>query len=391
VLDHPTYDSFWKEQSIRENISRVHVPVFSVGGWYDNYVESDLEAFAALHKPGKPDDKHRIMIGPWPHNMSSLFAGVGFGNDSSAPIRAYQIEWFDHWLKGTPEEATRYTPSTWHNVPAEVDEAPMHIFVMGVNRWRDEQEWPLARTRYTALYLAGKGHANTGKGDGELVWKMEKKSKPDQFTYDPRDPVPTMGGAVCCDPKIFPWGPMDQRSVEKRKDVLVYTSEALKQDLEVTGPVRVVLYASSSSPDTDFTAKLIDVFPSGEARNLTDGLLRVRYRHGLDKAEPGEPGEIYPLTIDAGVTSNVFLPGHRIRLEISSSNFPRFDRNPNTGRPLADETVLKKALQNVYHTRIYPSHVLLPVVPELTSPATSRYGAKRSPTGPAKGLTFQAR
>jgi putative CocE/NonD family hydrolase len=391
VLDHPTYDSFWKEQSIRENISRVHVPVFSVGGWYDNYVESDLDAFAALHKPGKPDDKHRIMIGPWPHNMSSLFAGIGFGNDSSAPIRAYQIEWFDHWLKGTPEGATRYTPSTWHNVPAEVDEAPMHIFVMGVNRWRDEQEWPLARTRYTALYLAGKGHANTLKGDGGLVWKVEKKAKPDQFTYDPRDPVPTMGGAVCCDPKIFPWGPMDQRSVEKRKDVLVYTSEALKQDLEVTGPVRVVLYAASSAPDTDFTAKLIDVFPSGEARNLTDGLLRVRYRHGLDKAELGEPGEIYPLTIDAGVTSNVFLPGHRIRVEISSSNFPRFDRNPNTGRPLADETVLKKAQQSVYHTRIYPSHVLLPVVPELTSPATSRYGAKRSPTGPAKGLTFQAR
>jgi uncharacterized protein len=391
ALEHPTYDSFWKELSVREKIDRIRVPVFAVGGWYDNYVESDLGAFAALHKPGKPETKHRIMIGPWPHNMSSPFAGVGFGSDSGAPIRAYQIEWFDHWLKGAPEEAAHSTPWAWHSVRAEVDEAPMHIFVMGVNRWRDEQEWPLARTRYTAFYLTSKGHANTGKGDGALVWNLGKKAKPDQYIYDPRDPVPTMGGAVCCDPKIFPWGPMDQRPVEKRKDVLVYTSDALKQDLEVTGPVRVVLYASSSAPDTDFTAKLIDVLPSGEARNLTDGILRERYRNGLEKAELGEPGEIYRLTIDAGVTSNVFLAGHRIRVEISSSNFPRFDRNPNTGRPLADETVLKKAQQTVYHDRIYPSHVLLPVVPESTSASAARDAAKKRPAGPGKGLTFQAR
>jgi putative CocE/NonD family hydrolase len=391
ILEHPTYDSFWKDLSVREKIDRVRVPVFAVGGWYDNYVESDLDAFRALHKAGKQDTKHRIMIGPWPHNMSTPFAGVGFGNDSGAPIRAYQIAWFDHWLKGTPEEAAHYTPWTWHNVRAEVDEAPMHIFVMGVNRWRDEQEWPLARTRYTAFYLTSKGHANTGKGDGSLVWNLGKKTKPDQFVYDPRDPVPTMGGAVCCDPKIFPWGPMDQRPVEKRKDVLVYSSDPLKQDLEVTGPVRVVLYASTSAPDTDFTAKVIDVFPSGEARNLTDGLLRVRYRNGLEKAEPGEPGEIYPLTIDAGVTSNVFLKGHRIRLEISSSNFPRFDRNPNTGRLIADETVLKKAQQTVYHDRVYPSHVLLPVVPDLNSATAARSGAKKSAAGQEKGLTFQAR
>ncbi len=391
VLDHPTYDSFWKELSVRENIGHVHVPVFSVGGWYDNYVESDLDAFASLHKPGKPDTKHRIMIGPWPHNMSSPFAGIGFGNDSGAPIRAYQIAWFDHWLKGTPEEVTHYTPFSWHRVRAEVDESPVHIFVMGVNRWRDEQEWPLARTHYAALYLTSKGHANTGKGDGVLTWKFEKKAKPDQFTYDPRDPVPTLGGAVCCDPKVFPWGPMDQRPVEKRKDVLVYTSDPLKQDLEVTGPIRVVLYASTSAPDTDFTAKLIDVFPSGDARNLTDGLLRVRYRHGLEKAELAEPDEIYPLTIDAGVTSNVFLAGHRIRLEISSSNFPRFDRNPNTGHLLADETVLKKAQQTIYHDRLHASHVLLPVVPELTSTSVTRNGGKKSQPNQDKALTFQAR
>jgi uncharacterized protein len=183
---------------------------------------------------------------------------------------------------------------------------------------------------------------------------------------------------------------MDQRPVENRADVLVYTSAPLRADLEVTGQVQVELYASTSAPDTDFTAKLVDVFPNGEARNLTDGVLRIRYRRGLNKVELAHPGEVYPLNIDAGVTSNVFLKGHSIRVEISSSNFPRFDRNPNTGRPIADETMQATAAQTVYHGAIYPSHVLLPVVPgpgslaakagELTSPAGSRYGAKGSPT-----------
>jgi hypothetical protein len=405
ILNHPTYDYFWKDLSVRENIERVRVPVFSVGGWYDNFAESDLEAFSALHKLyGRLDDKHRIMIGPWAHNMSTPFQGVTYGDDSSSPIRSYQIEWFDHWLKGAPEDARHFTPETWHAVRAEVDEAPVHIFVMGVNRWRDEPDWPLARARATALYLASEHAANSLNGDGVLQWKPERAktvdTASDSFTYDPRNPVPTRGGAVCCDPKIFPWGPIDQRPVEKRKDVLVYTSAPMKQDLEVTGPIRVMLFASSSALDTDFTAKLVDVFPNGEARNLTDGILRMRYREGLEKAELAEPGKVYPLVIDAGVTSNVFLAGHSIRVEISSSNFPRFDRNPNTGGPFADETVLKKAQQMVYHSRQYPSRVLLPVIPEndarrltpeLTSASAARYGAKRSPVLSAKPVPEAAR
>jgi hypothetical protein len=405
ILNHPNYDSFWKDLSVRENIDRVRVPVFSVGGWYDNFAESDLEAFAALHKLyGRLDDKHRIMIGPWAHNMSMPFQGVNYGDDSSSPIRSYQIEWFDHWLKGAPEDALRFSPEKWHAVRAEVDEAPVHIFVMGVNRWRDEPDWPLARAHNTSLYLASQGAANSLGGNGVLQWKAERARTPDtstdSFTYDPANPVPTRGGAVCCDPKIFPWGPLDQRPVEKRKDVLVYTSAPLKQDLEVTGPIRVVLYVSTSAPDTDFTAKLVDLFPNGEARNLTDGILRLRYRDGLEKLELAEPGKVYPLVIDAGVTSNVFLAGHAIRVEISSSNFPRFDRNPNTGRAVADETTLKKAQQMVYHSRQYPSHLLLPVIPEnearrlgaeLTSASVARYGAKRSPVLSAKPLPITAR
>jgi putative CocE/NonD family hydrolase len=407
VLNHPAYDSFWKNLSVLENIDRVHVPVFSVGGWYDNFAESDLEAFSALHKlDGRLDDRHRIMIGPWAHNMSTPFPGVTYGDDSSSPIRSYQIEWFDHWLKGAPEDAQHFSPQKWHAVRAEVDEAPVHIFVMGVNRWRDEPDWPLARARATPLYLVSERAANSLSGDGLLQWKAERAktldASTDSFTYDPRNPVPTRGGAVCCDPKIFPWGPIDQRPVEKRKDVLVYTSAPMKQDLEVTGPIRVVLYASTSALDTDFTAKLVDVFPDGEARNLTDGILRVRYRQGLEKPELAEPGKVYPLMIDAGVTSNVFLAGHSIRVEISSSNFPRFDRNLNTGRAIADDSGSKKAEQMVYHSRQYPSHVLLPVIPAsdsearrhgpiLTSASAARYGAKRSPVLTGKPPAVPAR
>jgi putative CocE/NonD family hydrolase len=181
---------------------------------------------------------------------------------------------------------------------------------------------------------------------------------------------------------------MDQRPVEQRDDVLIYTSQPLQREMEVTGPIRVVLYASTSALDTDFTAKLVDVFPNGEARNLTDGILRLRYRSGLEKAALAKPGEVYPITIDAGVTSNVFLRGHRIRVEISSSNFPRFDRNPNTGGSLADETVLRKAVQTVFHGKKYPSQIVLPVIPELTSATAMRY-VPNSTMG--KGSSLQAR
>lgn len=364
ALNHPAYDNFWKNLSVREKLDRVHVPVFAVGGWYDNYSESDLTAFELLRKNGV----NRIMIGPWPHNMSIRFPGIDYGQDSSSPIRSYQLDWFDHWLKGLPEAGHRHTNAVWHDTRAEVTDAPVEIFVMGANRWRDEHEWPLARTHYTPIYLSGKGHANGLQGDGDLEWQVPRKDKTDQFTYDPKNPVPTMGGAVCCNPKFFPWGPKDQRSIESRDDVLVYTSKPLQRELEVTGPVRVTLYVSTNAPDTDFTAKLVDVFPNGEARNLTDGILRLRYRYGLDKPVLAKPGEMYAVTIDAGVTSNVFLPNHRIRLEVSSSNFPRFDRNPNTGRPIADETVLKKAVQNVKHGHKYPSQILLPIIPESPKP-----------------------
>src|SRR6185312_5312442 len=324
VANNPAYDQFWKANSVREHLKDIHVPVYAVGGWYDNFVESDLDAFTILHKHN-PQDK--IMIGPWAHVFSATFANADFGKDSLVPLRQYQMQWFDRWVKREPEKPA----------PA-VREHPVRIFVMGVNQWRDEDEWPLERARTVKFYL------DVG---GQLGNRPEVHSAPDRFEYDPLNPVPTKGGAVCCDPKRFPWGPMDQRELEKRHDVLLYSTDPLMMPMEVTGPIKVVLHVASSAPDTDFTAKLVDVFPDGTARNLTDGILRMRYRDSLESPKLMTPGEVYKVTIDAGVTSNVFLPGHRIRLEISSSNFPRFDRNPNTGGPVADAKEMRRAEQTV--------------------------------------------
>ena len=345
VFDHPAYDGFWQSVSVKAQLKSLKVPVFSVAGWYDNYVESDLDAYAALRKNS---NINRIMVGPWPHNFSSTFTGVDYGPEASVGLRRSQLEWFDQWLKGK-------------DAPL-MSKPPVRIFVMGVNQWRDENEWPLARAKQTKFYLASNGHANTLDGDGGLELDAPSKEASDTYVYDPRDAAPTHGGAVCCNPTVFPWGPMDQRVVEKRQDVLVYTTPPLREDLEVTGPIQVVLSASSSALDTDFTAKLVDVFPNGMARNLTDGILRARYRESLSKVDLLTPGMIYRLKIDVGVTSNVFRKGHRLRVEISSSNFPRFDRNPNTGRPVADEVELKRAVQTIYHGRKHPSYLVLPVI-----------------------------
>jgi putative CocE/NonD family hydrolase len=352
ALDHPSYDAYWKSVSVRERLDDVEIPVFAMGGWYDNFIEGDLEAFRVRRKLGRT---HRLIVGPWAHNMSPEFPGYDFGPEARLPIQSYQAEWFDHWVKGEPERNG--------NGRHAVANPPLRIYVMGANRWRDEEEWPLSRARTTSFYLASRGHANTAAGDGRLERAAPRGGKTDRFVYDPRNPAPTAGGRVCCNPRVLPWGPVDQRAVEQRKDVLVYSTPPLAQEVEVTGPVEVTLWVATSQPDTDFTAKLVDAGPDGRAVNLTDGILRLRYRGGLEKPELAKPGQVYPITIDAGVTSNVFAKGHRIRLEISSSNFPKYDRNPNTGRAIADEKELRPAHQTVYHDRRRPSRVDLPIVP----------------------------
>jgi len=347
AMEHPAFDSFWQSISVREHLDEVRIPVFAVGGWYDNYAESDLDAYAALHKTS---GVNRVLIGPWPHNMSYKFPQADFGPSAAIPVRRLQLAWFDQWLMGKDS--------------ALLSSPPVQVFVMGADQWREEREWPPAEARPKALYLDSNGHANSAEGDGSLHSRPSLRDAEDLFTYDPHDPVPTRGGAVCCNPQVFPWGPLDQREVEKRDDVLVYSTPPLRTGLEVLGPVKAVLYVATSARDTDFTAKLVDVFPDGQARILTDGILRLRYRESLERSVPAQPGQVYEITIDAGVTGNVFEKGHRLRLEISSSNFPKFDRNPNTGGRIADETRLLKANQVVYHGREHPSRLELLVIPE---------------------------
>jgi putative CocE/NonD family hydrolase len=211
--------------------------------------------------------------------------------------------------------------------------------------------------------LVSEGHANTAQGDGVLRWQPVMESKSDTYTYDPKDPVPTLGGSICCDPAVFPPGPLDQRSAEKRPDVLVYTSAPLTEDVEVTGPVRTILYVATSVNDTDFTAKLVDLEPDGRPLLVTDGIQRLRYRLSLDKPVLVKRGEAYQISVDTGVTSYVFEPGHRIRVEVSSSNFPRFSRNLNSAGLNADQSKMVKAKQTVFHEKGYPSAVILPVIP----------------------------
>jgi len=231
--------------------------------------------------------------------------------------------------------------------------------VMGENTWRDETEWPLARTRFTPVYLSSGGKANSRQGDGRLDMAPPGTQPSDTYVYDPADPVPTCGGTFIG----LGNGVRNQTAVEERDDVLVYTGAMLERDLEVTGPVVLKLFAASSAPDTDFTAKLVDVRPDGYAQNIAEGVVRARFRESLEFPTLIQPGRVYEYTIDLWSTSHVFKAGHRLRLEVSSSNFPRYDRNQNTGHELGADAEIRPAQQTVFHDDRLPSHLLLPVIP----------------------------
>ena len=240
-----------------------------------------------------------------------------------------------------------------------LEEPPVRLFVTGENRWRDENEWPLARTRYSEMFLHSGGHANSLEGDGRLGHARPGDEPADRYVYDPDDPVPTRGGTTLG----LKAGVFNQREIEQRQDVLVYTGETLASDLEVTGPVTMILYAASSAPDTDFTAKLCDVRPDGYAQNIVEGVVRARFRDSLAAPSPIVPERVYEYRLDLWATSHLFKAGHRLRLEVSSSNFPRYDRNPNTGHDLFADAELTRAHQSVFHDSRYGSRVVLPVIP----------------------------
>ncbi|HKW97388.1 MAG TPA: CocE/NonD family hydrolase [Bryobacteraceae bacterium] len=350
---HPDFDGYWKPWSIQDHYEKIHVPAYNTGGWYDIFQGGTVRNYIGIKAHAGSEAARRatrLTVGPWYHGPFNGKAGdVDFGPSAKGDSDAEMLRWYDHLLKGLKNGVER--------------EKPVKIFVMGKNVWREESEWPLARARETRYYLHSSTGANALAGDGSLSTQAPESEHADHYTYDPANPAPTRGGGLCCDNEHLASGAFDQRPVEERRDVLVFTTSALTSDFEITGPISVELYASSSAVDTDFTAKLVDVRPDGYARNLTDGILRARFRNSPEHGEPMKPGEVYKLKIDVWNTSNVFLAGHKLRLEISSSNFPRFDRNLNTGADAGYSASIMKAENSVYHDAQHPSALILPVVP----------------------------
>ena len=356
-LAHPSFDDYWKKLCIEDQHSNVSTPALNIGGWYDIFLGGTIRNYLGMRKNAATEEARngqKLIIGPWQHSSrGTSMAGshyFGVAADSMAlGLDEIHLRWFNQWLKG---EDT-----------GMLDEPPVRIFVMGDDVWRDENEWPLARAQTTNYYLHSGGNANTLHGDGSLSPEAPSDEAPDVFLYNPANPVPTRGGQLCCNPYFASSGAFDQNEIEARSDVLVYSTPVLERDVEVTGPITVTLWAATSATDTDFTAKLVDVCEDGCARNLTDGIIRARYRESMSEPSLVEPGRAYRYTIDLWATSNVFKAGHKIRLEVSSSNFPRFDRNTNTGGVIAADTELKPAVQTILHDAAHPSHVSLPIVP----------------------------
>jgi uncharacterized protein len=361
-IRHPSNDAYWQRWSIRRRYERIGVPALNFDGWYDVFLNGAIENFTGMRKRGGSRVARRgqrLVIGPWMHLPWTPQVGeLDFGPQARNPIDELQLRWFDHWLKGIDNGEQRA--------------APVRVFVMGANRWRSASRWPIPGTRFTRYYLHSRGGAGSYAGDGWLSRRRPGRrgeARIDRFTYDPARPVPSIGGHSCCVPDVAPIGPYDQRAVERRSEVLVYSTRPLRRPAEVTGPITVTLYASSSARDTDFTAKLLDVHPDGRAINLNDGIQRARYRISTERPKLIRPGRVYRYRINVWPTSNLFKPGHRIRLEISSSNFPMYDRNPNTGEPFGQSARLRTARQRIYHDPRHPSRVTLPLVPPLNGSA----------------------
>jgi uncharacterized protein len=351
-LAHPAYDDYWKRWSIEDHYPDIAVPSLTVAAWYDIFLGGSLRNFVGLQAHAGNDGARRaqrLLVTIGGHAGSARKVGdLDFGPTAPFNEDETTLAWYDHLFKNVANEFA--------------SSKPVKIFVMGSNQWREESEWPLARAHATKYFLHSAGNANSAAGDGSLATSAPREEKPDQYVYDPANPVPTVGGPLCCDWGHLGPGPRDQRGTEARPDVLIYTTPPFAQDMEVTGPVALELFAKSSAVDTDFTAKLVDVWPDGFAQNMTEGIIRARYRNSQEKAELMNPGQIYKFTIDLWSTANTFLKGHRLRLEVSSSNFPRFDRNPNTG---LDATAAGKpvtAANMIYHDAEHPSALILPLV-----------------------------
>lgn len=340
-LEHPSYDDYWKPLNLEARAPEMAVPALNIGGWYDVFLRSTIGSYKTMTEEAATEtarNGQRLVIGPWPHgwNRSSQTGDVDFGEDALIDVEGMLLQWFDHWMKDGPDPTS----------------APVRIFVMGENVWRDEEAWPLERTQYTPYYL----HADKTLSPTAPT----QRSSSLNYRYDPRDPVPTLGGNIM-EPSLR--GPYDQKPLDERDDILRFVSEPFAETTEITGPISAELYAASNAKDTDFMAKLMVVKPDGSAINLVDGVIRARYREGFEEPKLIEPGVVYKYTLDLWATSYVLSPGDRLRIDVTSSNFPRLARNLNTGAEFAKTSKMKVARQTLHMSEDHPSKVILPIIP----------------------------
>ena len=355
-LERSPDDPWWDAQGYLTADDSVSVAALHVSSWFD-LAEEALEE-ARIFRANALNDRARegqyAIISPTVHCASEAATSetmVGALPVGDARLRYWEtyLAWFDRWLKGN-ERA--------------LDSLPRYqYYVIGRNEWRSSETWPVKGMRETAFYLHSDGGANSAAGNGRLSLAPPTRERADTFAYDPANPVPARGGSICCtgNPKDVP-GSFDNSDIEQRPDVLVYTGDVLREGLELTGPMSAVIYLSSDAPDTDVTVKLLDVFPDGRAMNIQEGITRVRYRDGFDKARMMEPGKVYEVPVGLHASSWYLPAGHRLRVEVSSSNFPRFDRNLNTGGRNYDETTWRVAKNSVHHSAPHLSRIMLPVV-----------------------------
>ncbi|HIL68842.1 MAG TPA: CocE/NonD family hydrolase, partial [Verrucomicrobia bacterium] len=348
--NHPDYDDYWKKRSMNDRFEEITVPILNIGGWYDIFSKATIEMVDQVREKSRNYAARRnqfVVVGPWGHGVGGRRLGeLDFGDQARLNVADLQFEWFEYWLK---------------NKETGIQNRPAYrLFVMGENRWHNSHQWPLPETQFTKYFLNSSGGAGSNKDNGHLATSALEDQPFDTYIFDPQNPVPTRGGNNLVG---IPAGPFDQSSLENRKDVLVYSTPPLNKAVKVVGPITATIYAASTAKDTDFTAKLVDVHPDGKAYNLCDGIIRARYRESFTNPKPIKPNRVYEYKIDLWVTANMFKAGHRIRLEISSSNFPRFDRNPNSGNRFGTDIKVSPATQSVHHSKEYPSHILLPIIP----------------------------
>lgn len=366
-LRHPTDSGYWKRWAPNQHYRDVKVPVLNFEGWYDAFLAGGVQNFTGMRAHGGSAEaraNQRIVIGPWDHigwgRPGSIEAPrlKAIGPVGNSPVNELMLMWWDHYLKGKNNG---------------IGSGPGVTYLeMGANRWHTATSWPLPGTKWTNYYLHSHGHAASSLGDGTLgTAPPEGAGAADHYTYDPKDPAPSVGGHSCCAAPGGSQGPYDQDAVESRPDVLVYSSAPLKADTEVTGPITVTLYAASSAPNTDWTAKLVDLQGDGTPVNLNNGIVRASYRRSLSHPTNITPGKVYRYRIHVWPTSNLFKAGDSIRLEISSSDFPQFDTNLNTGAPFGTTARSRPAHQTVLHDGRHPSGVKLPVIPPHGRGATS--------------------